>query len=484
MESMHNVTLLFVDDEPLILRSLVRALKNEPYHVLTANSGEEGLELLKEHPIDVVISDKMMPNMSGIEFLGEVAEQYPDTLRIMLTAFTDLEGLIHAINQGKVWGYLQKPFEIDSIKLTIEQALQTKMLIAERNMLRSSLARYKNEYRAKFYRFVGDSVAMQTVYRAIEKAGPSRANVFITGSSGTGKELAAEAIHNSSERSSKPFICLNCAAIPKDLMESEIFGHIKGAFSGAIANREGAASEADGGTLFLDELGEMDIALQAKILRFVQTGTFQKVGSAKTEKVDVRFVCATNRDPHQAIADNYLREDLFYRLNVISIDMPPLHDRGRDVLLLAKHFLQQFSELENKIFVGFSDSAEQLILQFDWPGNVRQLENFIHSIVVMSDGPLIDYDVIQAHLPSDLSIPVQPKGEEQPKQVTKAPQDQLTHIKQRDDKKVAPLAEVERVAIEQALLVCDDNVVKAASLLEVSPSTLYRKIQQWSEATS
>ncbi|RRS10639.1 sigma-54-dependent Fis family transcriptional regulator [Pseudoalteromonas sp. J010] len=484
MEPIHNITLLFVDDEPLILRSLIRALRDEPYEVLTANSGEEGLALLEERPIDVVISDKMMPNMSGIEFLGEVAERYPDTLRIMLTAFTDLDGLIHAINQGKVWGYLQKPFEIDSIKLTIEQALQTKMLIAERNMLRSSLARYKSEYRTGFHRFVGDSIAMQTVYRAIEKAGPSRANVFITGPSGTGKELAAEAIHHSSERSNKPFICLNCAAIPKDLMESEIFGHIKGAFSGAIANRDGAASEADGGTLFLDELGEMDIALQAKILRFVQTGTFQKVGSAKTEKVDVRFVCATNRDPYQAIAENHLREDLYYRLNVISIDLPPLHDRGRDVLLLAQHFLQRFSELENKIFVGFSDRAEQLILQFDWPGNVRQLENFVHSIVVMSDGPLIDYDVVQAHLPGDTPAPLVTKTELNPKAADIPPIGQDSTSIQKESKNVAPLAEVERVAIEQALLLCDDNVVKAASLLEVSPSTLYRKIQQWSEATS
>lgn len=267
-------------------------------------------------------------------------------------------------------------------------------------------------------------------------------------------------------------------------MESEIFGHIKGAFSGAIANRDGAASEADGGTLFLDELGEMDIALQAKILRFVQTGTFQKVGSAKTEKVDVRFVCATNRDPYQAIAENHLREDLYYRLNVISIDLPPLHDRGRDVLLLAQHFLQRFSELENKIFVGFSDRAEQLILQFDWPGNVRQLENFVHSIVVMSDGPLIDYDVVQAHLPGDTPAPLVTKTELNPKAADIPPIGQDSTSIQKESKNVAPLAEVERVAIEQALLLCDDNVVKAASLLEVSPSTLYRKIQQWSEATS
>ncbi|TMP29305.1 sigma-54-dependent Fis family transcriptional regulator [Pseudoalteromonas rubra] len=495
MEPVTNITLLFVDDEPLILRSLKRALQNEPYTVFIAQSGEEGLALLEQHPIDVVVSDKMMPNMSGIEFLAQVAERFPDTIRMMLTAFTEVEDLIDAINQGKVWGYMQKPFDMSNIKLTLEQAIQTKMLVAERNMLRASLQRYRSSIRSQFYRFVGDSIAMQMVYKAIEKAGPSQANVFITGPSGTGKELAADAIHRASTRKDKPLVCINCAAIPSELMESEIFGHIKGAFSGAVTNRDGAATQADGGTLFLDEIGEMDMNLQAKILRFVQSGTFQKVGSGKEEKVDVRFICATNREPHQAIADQRLREDLFYRLNVIAIDLPALHERDHDALQIAQHFLSKFSELENKVFVGFSPAAEQLILNYDWPGNVRQLENLVHSCVVMSDGPLITKDTLQMQLklkPSDAqallngqsggsgpiqsrapqqSVSVQENGYASPQQAADIP----------SENQICSLAEVERIAIEKAIAACDDNVVKAASLLEVSPSTLYRKIQQWGD---
>ncbi|MCF2856561.1 sigma-54 dependent transcriptional regulator [Pseudoalteromonas sp. SMS1] len=481
MEKIMGLHILLVDDEPHILRSLSRALRSDQYTIHTAQSGQDALGVLANEPIDVVVTDKNMPGMTGNELLAIIADDYPDTIRIMLTAFTEQAALIDAINQGKVWGYLQKPWENDNLRITIEQALQTKMLIAERNMLRASLKRYKREHRSQFQRFIGSSLAMQVVYKAIDKAAPSRANVFITGPSGTGKELAAEAIHNLSPRHDQDLICINCAAIPSELMESEIFGHVKGAFSGATNNRDGAATLADGGTLFLDEIGEMDMALQAKILRFIQTGTFQRVGSGKTERVDVRFVCATNRNPLEAIEQQLLREDLFYRLNVIAIDMPALCERDQDPLQIALFYLNKYSELENKLFVGFSKRAEQLILNYGWPGNVRQLENLIHSAVVMSDGPMISEETLmqQLHLKPDESL-FTPKIRSQTTPMAQSPVlPSSKSTEQAASINIIPLSEVERFAIEQALQVCEDNVVKAAGLLEVSPSTLYRKIQKW-----
>ncbi|KZN37490.1 hypothetical protein N474_04440 [Pseudoalteromonas luteoviolacea CPMOR-2] len=481
MEKITGLHILLVDDEPHILRSLSRALRSDQYTIHTAQSGHDALDVLAHEPIDVVVTDKNMPGMTGNELLAIIAEDYPDTIRIMLTAFTEQAALIDAINQGKVWGYLQKPWENDNLRITIEQALQTKMLIAERNMLRASLKRYKREHRSQFQRFIGSSLAMQVVYKAIDKAAPSRANVFITGPSGTGKELAAEAIHNLSPRRDQELICINCAAIPSELMESEIFGHVKGAFSGATNNRDGAASLADGGTLFLDEIGEMDMALQAKILRFIQTGTFQRVGSGKTERVDVRFVCATNRNPLEAIEQQLLREDLFYRLNVIAIDMPALCERDQDPLQIALFYLNKYSELENKLFVGFSKRAEQLILNYGWPGNVRQLENLIHSAVVMSDGPMVSEETLmqQLHLKPDESLFIPKEKQQSTPAVQRAIVSNTESVDQSTGMNIIPLSEVERFAIEQALQVCDDNVVKAAGLLEVSPSTLYRKIQKW-----
>jgi two-component system repressor protein LuxO len=278
-------------------------------------------------------------------------------------------------------------------------------------------------------------------------------------------------------------VSLNCAAIPSELMESEIFGHVKGAFSGAVSNREGAAERADKGTLFLDEIGEMDITLQAKILRFVQTGTFQKVGSNKIEKVNIRFLSATNREPHEAIEKGLLREDLYYRLNVISINVPPLNERDQDSIQIAHFFLQHFSELENKIFVGLSSNAQKLIKNYDWPGNVRQLENAIHSAVVMSEGPLLTEKTIirQLGLSDEKVHEVNNNKKSLSGLVVPCLNLPQAHHSPDELEGIRSLAEVERAAIEHAISACEDNVVKAAGLLQVSPSTLYRKIQQWQD---
>lgn len=312
--------------------------------------------------------------------------------------------------------------------------------------------------------FIGSSTAMQVVYRLIETAAGSRATVFITGESGTGKEVAASAIHKLSQRAAKPMIALNCAAIPKDLIESEIFGHVKGAFTGAVADRDGAAQRASGGTLFLDEICEMDLALQGKLLRFLQTGEFQRVGGSKTEKVDVRIIAATNRDPLAEVEAGRFREDLYYRLHVIPVMLPALRERGEDVLKIGQYFLSTYSAEEHKRFIGFTPEVMQMLRHYDWPGNVRQLQNIIQNIVVMNDGELVQPDMVPPPVGGRWARP---------------------HSTRRADAtgvmlNIRPLAEVEREAIESAITACEGNIPKAAVLLGVNPSTIYRKLQQWS----
>jgi DNA-binding NtrC family response regulator len=399
--------------------------------------------------------------------------------------------VLSAINQGRVWGFLQKPWDNNDLIVTLKQALELQQILAERTLMRRTIDQYQQYRKTKFEGFIGDSVPMQFVYSCIEQCSSSKASVFITGPSGSGKEVAAQAIHRLSKRNNNAFIALNCAAIPSELMESEVFGHIKGAFSGAVSNRDGAATLADGGSLFLDEIGEMDMNLQAKLLRFIQTGCFQKVGSGKVEKVDIRFICATNRDPYSAISEKKLREDLFYRLNVISIFLPPLSERGDDTIQLAEHFLSHYSELEGKTFAGFSTEGEKLIRNNAWPGNVRQLQNIIHSSVVMSEGPLISDDILRQQLAANnqsaesrgqvQSIPSLPNSRVD----IKAGQQANVSTGSTISSEILSLEQVERKAIEQAIFICQDNIVKAASELGVSPSTLYRKIQQWqTEPTS
>lgn len=470
-------TILFVDDEENILSSLRRMMRRSDYECLFANSGAKALEIIEQTPVDVVVSDMKMPEMSGDQLLAKIAQTHPETMRIVLSAYSEEQAIMSAINEGRIWGFIHKPWNDAELKQVLEHAVFTQQIIAERALLRRTVARYQDRHKETFSDFNGSSIAMQFVYSSIERAAPSKASVFITGESGTGKELAARAIHEHSPRHDKPFIALNCAAIPNELMESEIFGHIKGAFTGAANNRDGAATLADGGTLFLDELAEMDMQLQSKLLRFIQTGTFQKVGSGKSEKVDIRFVCATNVEPLEAVKEKKLREDLYYRLNVISINLPPLRERENDATILANAFLNHFCESEDKIIVSFSSDAERLINSYGWPGNVRQLENCIHSAVIMSTGPLItDQDLANA-LSLRLSDLNQDKKSDSLPQQGDRRSGKATTEPASDT--ILPLALVEQQAIQEAIAHCDRNVVRAAGLLQVSPSTLYRKIQSW-----
>jgi DNA-binding NtrC family response regulator len=487
MQNLNRPRILFVDDEPEILRSLERIARKVDAEIITVSSGELALDVINQAPVDIIVSDMKMPEMNGIQLLEKVAKITPETVRIVLTGCADMDMVLSAVNDGHIWGFLQKPWDNYELIIKLKQGLQLQQILAERTLMRRTIEQYQQYHKDCFEGFIGDSVAMQFVYSAIEQCAPSQASVFITGPSGSGKEVAAHAIHRMSKRAEGPFIALNCAAIPSELMESEIFGHVKGAFSGAVSNREGAASLANGGSLFLDEIGEMDINLQAKLLRFIQTGTFQKVGSGKEESVDIRFISATNRDPHLAIMDKKLREDLYYRLNVISLFLPPLQDRDRDSLKLAQHFLSHFSDIEGKVFAGFSSDAELLVLNYSWPGNVRQLQNVIHSAVVMSDGPLISKDILSRQLGARDKQAA--SKQENPTLISSTAQlESTTHLGHESsghghlvDGEARSLAEIERRAITKTIDMYQGNIVKAASELEVSPSTLYRKIQQWQE---
>jgi DNA-binding NtrC family response regulator len=321
--------------------------------------------------------------------------------------------------------------------------------------------------------FIGSSPAMQSVYKTIDSLADSDATGFIVGESGTGKELAAEAIHRRSQRRDNAFIAINCGAIPGELMESELFGHVKGAFTGASSHREGAASVADGGTLFLDEICEMSLELQKKLLRFIQTGTFRKVGSNTLEKVDVRFVCATNRDPLEEVREGRFREDLFYRLHVVPVRMPPLRERDGDVMMIAEQFLMQFSEKEGKAFRGFSADARETVSRYAWPGNVRQLQNAMQQVVVLNNGELVE----TAMLPEQVTSGHIDADETRQREPLRVIEGGANHLERRQ--LIEPLWLTEKRAIESAIQTCGGNVNQAAGLLEVAPSTLYRKLQSW-----
>jgi DNA-binding NtrC family response regulator len=322
---------------------------------------------------------------------------------------------------------------------------------------------------------------MLAIYRTIENISQSRAAVFISGESGTGKELCAEAIHSQSPRKDRPFIAINCGAIPKDLIETELFGHVKGAFTGAVSDRQGAASLADGGTLFLDEICEMDIALQSKLLRFLQTGTLQRIGSQKLERVDVRVICATNRDPYVETVEGRFREDLYYRLNVIPVYLPPLREREEDAVLIANEFLRSFSLEEGKQFIRISAAASQSILNYAWPGNVRELANVLRRVVVMHDGPVVEVDMLPDSIRmnrADSASPSDPAGSlaNSTEEFISSDDPSIKHSWVPEGK---TLANLEREIIEATIDRCQGNISEAAVTLGVSPSTLYRKRSSW-----
>jgi DNA-binding NtrC family response regulator len=434
--------------------------------VVHVETGAAALAYIAGETPDVVMLDLELPDMNGMEILKHIYRHHLGCAVVIITAHGSVDTAVAAMRY-KALDFIEKPFDAKRLLVTVRNALQHRQLTRLLQVYR------ENFTRQEYHGFIGASLPMQAVYRIIESAAPSKASVFITGESGTGKELCAEAIHKQSPRRDKPFVALNCAAIPGELIESELFGHLKGAFTGASGERQGAASQADGGTLFLDEIGDMSLDLQSKLLRFIQTGSFHKVGGNKAETVDVRFLCATHRDPLSEVRAGRFREDLYYRLHVIPLHLPPLRERDGDVLLIARHFLQRYAGEEHKSFLRFSSEVEEVLSRYDWPGNVRQLQNIVHSIVVLNDAEEITVEMLPPPLvyPSRDSTAPNGNGRRAHGQEN-VPGARITD-------KIIPLWLVEKQAIEQAIELCEGNIPKAAALLEVSPSTLYRKRQRW-----
>jgi two-component system repressor protein LuxO len=454
-----------VEDSEMLSLLYQDYLRAEPYTLESFRLGQDGLDALKKQPPQVLLLDLELPDLDGMELLRYVSDQGLPTSVVVITAHGSVDVAVEAMRYG-AFDFLTKPFDAKRLSTTVRNA-------AKHEQLSALVDTYRAHYDLSgFGGFNGSSLPMQSVYRILESAAASKATVFITGESGTGKEVCAETLHRISPRKDNPIVVLNCAAIPRDLIESEIFGHVKGAFTGALTDREGAAARANGGTLFLDEICEMELDLQAKLLRFIQTGTFQRVGSSKLESVDVRFVCATNRDPFAEVQAGRFREDLYYRLHVIPVMLPPLRDRGDDVINIAKTFLQQFVEEEHKHFRGFSADSIQMMLNYEWPGNVRQLQNVVRNIVVLHDGDLVLPSMFPP--PLNVSMTTQPVTVESQVHVagsTRNPDIQTGEIR--------PLWMVEKEVIEHAIASCDGNIPQAAALLELSPSTIYRKRLAW-----
>jgi two-component system NtrC family response regulator len=385
-------TILIVDDERNYLVVLEALLSPEGYEIVTTDSGAEALRLFRGSDIDLVITDMKMPGMSGMELLEACKTTNGDVPVIMMTAFGTIEMAVEAMKKN-AFHYITKPFQNEQLKLTVKKALDNYRLLKENKLLNQALSE-----RYKYGNIIGKSKPMLKVYDLIEKVAPSRASVLITGPSGTGKELIAKAIHYGSPRKDRPFVSINCGALAETLLESELFGHERGAFTGAVAMKKGRFELADGGTLFLDEVGEMPAALQVKLLRVLQEMEFERVGGTKTIKVDVRVLSASNRNMRDHVSEGQFREDLFYRLNVIHIDVPQLRERQDDIPLLVRHFVTKYKKDSGKDRVELSPEVWKRLYQYNWPGNVRQLENVMERAVILSRGETITLE----DLPEDL----------------------------------------------------------------------------------
>lgn len=376
--------ILVVDDEPLMRDFLVETLQRKKYVVDAVGNGSQALEKVKSEHYDLVVSDIRMPEVSGMEVLEDVKKNNPETEVVMITAFGTIENAVDAMKMG-AYDYITKPFSADEIEIVVDRALERQQLRDENRILRNDNNQLRNQLKEKytFSSIVGVTDVMREVYDKIEMIAPSKATVLILGESGTGKELVARAIHYNSDRQNKPFIKVNCAALPESLMESELFGHEKGAFTGAIRTTKGRFELANTGTLLLDEIGELSLPLQSKLLRVLQEREFERVGNPSPLSVDVRVIATTNRDLKEEVKEGNFREDLFYRLNVVPILLPPLRERKEDIPLLADHFLRKYCEDNNRNITGINDAAMNKLMGQDWPGNVRELENHIERAVVL-----------------------------------------------------------------------------------------------------
>lgn len=457
-------TILLIDRDPAAARAMAANLSccllSEPV-IEEARNGRTGADRLRGRDFDIVLMDlssldDLAPSTEeAVARLAKIAE---GALLIALSGGASVSAAVAAMRAG-AHDFLAKPLSGSGFAARIGE------LAHRHGKARALTIDARPGIKEDFAGFVGASTQMQYVYEQIGRIAPSSAPVFITGESGTGKEVCAEALHSQGPRAGKRFVAVNCAAIPRDLMESELFGAARGAYTGSVEDRKGAAELADGGTLFLDEIGEMDLSLQSKLLRFLQTGALSRVGEADTRQVDVRVICATNRNPMQMITEKRFREDLFYRLHVLPIHLPPLRQRPADILVLAQHFLARFAQEEHKQFAGFSPETADGLIAREWPGNVRQLQNLVRRLVVMFDGGEITAEMVAAADIESRSFAPPP--------VAEAPAPRRTTV--------LPMWQQEQRIIEDAILSFNGNIALAAAALELSPSTIYRKRQAWAE---
>jgi two-component system, repressor protein LuxO len=469
--SISRPSVLLIEDT-LSLQMVYRSiLATAGHRVAVAGSAEDGLAQFRSHRPMVVLLDLILPDRDGLEVMQEIQSLQPETRVIAITANGSVNRAVEAMRAG-AHDFLVKPFEESRFLSAVQNALAETTVRDQKkpaDVTASSATSQRDPVAAMDSSgFIGSSNVMKRIHSTIASVARSMATVFITGESGTGKELCALAVHASSARASGPFIALNCGAIPQDLLESEVFGHMKGSFTGAISDKPGAAAAADGGTLFLDEICEMAPALQTKLLRFLQTSTVQPVGATRPRKVNVRIVCATNRDPLDAVRLGHFREDLYYRLYVVPIHMPPLRDRGEDVIEIAEAALARFAQEEDRLFHGISPQVRSLLQALPWPGNVRQLLNVMRNVVVLNPGGWVTADMLPPGL-ADEGRPVPTSESPAPPPDLGTPESLVG----------LTLAEAERRLIEATLAQYRGSIPKAARVLDVSPSTLYRKIEAW-----
>ncbi len=450
-----NKHILVVDDEPAYRRMLAELLEGVSYSVDTAADGEQALKMVQKSNYDLVITDLSLPKMNGTQVLSAVKRANPETPVILITGYATVDTAIEAMKLG-AYDYIAKPFNIDRIELVIERALERSRLIDENNYLRGEL---REKY--GFDNIIGNNPEVQKAYVLAAQVAQTDATVLILGETGTGKEFLARSIHYQSKRSQGPFVKVNCAALTETLLESELFGHEKGSFTGAIGRRIGRFEMSAGGSIFLDEIGDVSAATQLKLLRVLQEKQFERVGGSETLTVDTRIIAATNRDLAKAIKENTFREDLFYRLNVITINLPPLRERKEDLKVLAEHFVNKYNAEMGKQVGGLSDDALAALAAYHWPGNIRELENCIERAVILTNNEIItSQDLYFFSHESSVPAPVRP-GLNQSAQP------------------LCSMKDMERDHIRRVLAACDWHMTRAAEILEIDRKTLRNKIREF-----
>lgn len=448
--------ILVIDDEPGIRTVLRDIFEDESYSVFDAGDGIIGLEILESETIHLVVLDVWLPNIGGIDVLKKIKHKYPEIEVIIISGHANIDLAVKAVKLG-AFDFLEKPLSLDKILTLARNAIAMNALKTENKQLKSSVLSEE--------KMIGESDSIKRIKQIISQSAVSDAKILITGDNGTGKELVARDIHRQSPRKTKPFVEVNCAAIPDTLIESELFGHEKGAFTGALTKRKGKFESADGGTLFLDEIADMSLSAQAKVLRVIQEMRFEKVGSEETRKVDVRIIAATNKDIKKEISEKRFREDLFFRLNVVPIHVPPLCERRDDIPLLIEHFVEQMEKSENITATGFAPESIDILVKYNWPGNVRELKNFIERVTIMSEEEIISVQTTTKYLSAN---------DDAPTKVSNPLIDQFSSMKLSEARD-----EFERILLLQKLEENEYNITKAAQGLGIYPSNLHGKIKKF-----